>query len=57
MGLFGRDKEKERYYLLPGMGGKNWQRKRKQMLKWAIATGLLASAGVACLLYWFSSRL
>jgi hypothetical protein len=56
MGWFARDKEKERFYLLPGMGGKNLQRKRKMMLQWSIVAGLFTSAILACFLYWISSR-
>ncbi len=51
MRWFETDKEKNRFYLLPGMGGKASRRKRKQMFKWSIAVGLLASALVAGLLY------
>jgi hypothetical protein len=48
---FGKDKARQRFYLLPGMGGKALRRKRKTILKWTIATGLVVSALVACLLY------
>ena len=44
-------KERERFYLLPGMGGSALRRKRKMMLWWAIAAGLVVSAIVAGLLY------
>jgi hypothetical protein len=43
--------EHQRFYLLPGMGGGAMRRKRKTILKWTIAAGLLFSALVACLLY------
>ena len=46
-----RDKERERYYLLPGMGGRHLRRKRLMMLKWSIAAGLLVSALLAGILY------
>jgi hypothetical protein len=46
-----KDKERHRFYLLPGMGGKALRRKRKTVLKWTIAIGLFFSAVVACLLY------
>jgi hypothetical protein len=46
-----KDKERHRFYLLPGMGGKALRRKRKAVLRWTIATGLFFSALVACLLY------
>jgi hypothetical protein len=47
-------KEKQRYYLLPGMGGKAARRKQKLMLQWAILAGLLVSAAVAVTLYLLS---
>jgi hypothetical protein len=49
-----RDKERERFYLLPGMGGRALRRKRKVILQWSIAAGLLVSLLVAGLLYWLS---
>ena len=33
------------------MGGREMRRKRKAILKWTIAAGVLTSALVACLLY------
>jgi hypothetical protein len=44
-------KERQRYYLLPGMGGSAMRRKRKLILQWSIAAGLCVSAIVAGLLY------
>jgi hypothetical protein len=46
-----KDKERHRFYLLPGMGGKALRRKQKVVLRWTIAAGLFVSAVVACLLY------
>jgi len=51
MGLFSPDKEPERFYLLPGMGGRALERKRKLMLWWGIAVGLAISFGLAGLMY------
>jgi hypothetical protein len=51
MALFAHDKEKERFYLLPGMGGRNLRRKRRVILQWSIVAGILTSAVVATLLY------
>ena len=45
-------KERQRYYLLPGMGGSSMRRKRKLILQWSIAAGLCVSAVVAGLLYY-----
>jgi hypothetical protein len=54
MAWFARDKEKERFYLLPGMGGRNLRRKRRVILQWSIIAGLLTSAVMAGLLYLIS---
>ncbi len=51
MSWFARDKEKDRFYLLPGMGGRALRRKRKLILSWSIAAGLLVSLLVALILY------
>ncbi len=51
-----RDREQERFYLLPGMGGKARWRKEKMFLKWSIVAGLLVSAILACLLYYISRQ-
>jgi hypothetical protein len=48
---FKRDKEPERFYLLPGMGGRARRAKEMRFLRWAIAAGLVVSAVVACVLY------
>lgn len=53
---FSRNKERERYYLLPGMGGRALRAKRKIMLQWALVAGLLTSAVLGFLLYYFSSN-
>lgn len=51
-----RDKEKDRFYLLPGMGGKALRRKRRMMLWWAIGFGLFVSAVLALLLFLMSGH-
>lgn len=48
---FGRNRQRQRFYLLPGMGGRARWRKEMMYLRWAIAAGLLVSALVACILY------
>ena len=52
--FFGKEKEKQRFYLLPGMGGRALRRKRKVILQWSIVAGVLASAMVAWVLYTIS---
>jgi hypothetical protein len=49
-------KERERYYLFAGMGGRASRRKRKLILQWSIAAGVCVSAIVACLLYFISQH-
>jgi hypothetical protein len=53
---FQRDKERQRFYLLPGMGGSALRRKHRLFLRWSIAIGLVVSAILAGLLYWLSTR-
>ena len=54
MSWFERDKERERFYLLPGMGGRARRRKEMRFLRWSLAAGLLVSAIVAGVLYLIS---
>ena len=51
MALSEREKEHQRFYLLPGMGGLAVKRKQKWMLQLAVGIGLLVSAFLAVLLY------
>lgn len=53
---FEKDREKNRFYLLPGMGGRAYRRKRKLIFQWSLATGILVSALVAGILYLLSRR-
>jgi hypothetical protein len=54
--MFGiqKSKERPRFYLLPGQGGKAARRKEKMFLIWAVVCGLFASAAVAGVLYLIS---
>ena len=52
MRWFARDKEKDRFYLLPGMGGRALRRKRRVFLIWAVVAGLFVSGILAGILYW-----
>ena len=51
-----KHKPRQRFYLLPGMGGSNLRRKRNKILGWSIAVGLVTSAVLVCLLYLMSGR-
>jgi hypothetical protein len=48
------NKERERYYLLPGQGGHAYRRKQKFILKWSILAALGVSAVLAAALYWMN---
>jgi len=50
---FDKARERERYYLLPGMGGKAVRRKQKMMLLWGILAGVVVSVVVGYLFYTF----
>lgn len=56
MSWFERDKERQRYYLLPGMGGRALRRKHRRILGWSIAFGLVISAILTFLLYFMGSQ-
>ena len=55
MAWFERDKERERFYLLPGMGGKAKRRKEMRFLLWSVVAALVVSAIMAGVMY-FNSR-
>jgi hypothetical protein len=48
---FKRNKEAQRFYLLPGQGGAAFRRKQRFILTWAIIVGLAVSSGLAALMY------
>jgi hypothetical protein len=54
MRWFQRNKEHQRFYLLPGMGGRALRRKHRRILGWSIVFGLVVSAALAGLLYYLS---
>jgi hypothetical protein len=45
------DKERERFYLLPGQGGRAAQRKHLYFLKWSIVAALAISAILGLIMY------
>jgi len=51
----GTAKEKQRYYLLPGQGGRAARRKHLRILGWSILFGLVASGLFAGILYLMSN--
>jgi hypothetical protein len=53
---FERNKERERFYLLPGMGGRAYRRKYWRFFMWSLVAGLFTSAIVAGVLYYIAIR-
>ncbi|HWF18669.1 MAG TPA: hypothetical protein VG754_05350 [Verrucomicrobiae bacterium] len=51
-----RNKEQERFYLLPGMGGRASRRKHKVFLVWSIVAGLTVSILFAVALFFLNRR-
>ena len=49
-----RDKERQRFYLLPGQGGEGYRRKQKLILKWSIIAALVFSAVLSAIIYWLN---
>ena len=54
MSWFERDKERNRFYLLPGMGGRARRQKEMRFLRWSIAAGVVVSAIMAFIMYFIS---
>ena len=53
LSLLKRDREKDRFYLLPGMGGRAYRRKQSIILRVSIGVGLLV-AGLFAYLVWLT---
>ena len=49
-----KDKPRERFYLLPGQGGRNYYRKQRVILGWAILVALICGALLTVVMWWLS---
>ncbi|HEV2696203.1 MAG TPA: hypothetical protein VG347_25175 [Verrucomicrobiae bacterium] len=49
-----KDRPRERFYLLPGQGGKNYHRKQRYILRWTIAVALVFGAVLSVVMYFMS---
>jgi hypothetical protein len=49
-----KPKERERFYLLPGQGGRNFRRKQLFILTWTTAVALVFGGVMALFIWWFS---
>ena len=46
-----KNKDRDRFYLLPGMGGRNLRRKQRVILRWSILAGIIVSVVLASVFY------
>jgi hypothetical protein len=51
---FKSNKPRERFYLLPGQGGRSFRRKQQLFLRWSISVALVFGLGLAALLWWLA---
>lgn len=49
-------KPRERFYLLPGQGGRAYNRKQRVFLLWAIIVGLALSSIMTVIMYFVSRQ-
>jgi hypothetical protein len=49
-----RDKEEQRFYLLPGQGGRSHRQKQWFILKWSLFAALVVAAILAAAMYWMN---
>jgi hypothetical protein len=55
--FFGKSqKPRERFYLLPGQGGRNYRRKQQRILLWSILVAVLLGTSLAAAMWWFAHR-
>lgn len=47
-----KNKPRERFYLLPGQGGRNYHRKQKQIMRWTVAISLMLGVVMAGIMWW-----
>jgi hypothetical protein len=56
MGWLSPDKERDRFYLLPGMGGRALRRKQKTFLIWAVVAGSFVGLATAAVMFWLNTH-
>jgi hypothetical protein len=49
-----RDKDKHRFYLLPGQGGRAHRRKRWLIMKWSLFAALVVAGIMAAVMYFLN---
>lgn len=49
-----KDKPRERFYLLPGQGGKNFYRKQRYIMRWTVTVALAFGALLTAVMWWLA---
>jgi Na+-driven multidrug efflux pump len=49
-----KDRPRERFYLLPGQGGKNFHRKQQYIMRWTVVLALLFGALLTAVMWWLA---
>jgi hypothetical protein len=52
-----KPKPRERFYLLPGQGGRNYRQKQKKILAWTVAAAVVFGTVLAFFIVWFGRPL
>ena len=48
------NKPRERFYLLPGQGGRNYRRKQQMLMRWTVSVALVFGLILAAVMWWQS---
>jgi hypothetical protein len=49
-----KNKPRERFYLFPGQGGRNYRQKQRVIMRWTFAVSLLLASALAVVLWWLA---
>jgi hypothetical protein len=49
-----KHKPRERYYLLPGQGGKNFHQKQHRFILWATAVAIVFGTVIGAIMWWMA---
>jgi len=51
-----KEKSRERFYLLPGQGGRSYYRKQRTLIAWAVIVAVLGGVFLAAAMWWLSRQ-
>ena len=49
---FKSNKPRERFYLLPGQGGRNYHRKQRRIMRWTVSVAVIFGLIIAFVMWW-----